>query len=664
VTGAVESSRLTVGEAARVFARALRFVAPFRRRFAVKLLLTIGATVPILLLPWPTKIIIDHVVDGLPIAAGAANHPFFVRPLLSALETASPGRILAAMVAVQAGLIVLVGAFGATARERDEVDGSLANGQDTATQSENEANAGFTLAGGLYGLFDFSYTIRLTQAFNHHYRTRLFERIQSLPMSAFDDERIGDAMYRVLYDTAAITNACYRILLTPVASVVFILATAWVLALTFGSHPALVWSALAFAPVVLVMTYPFASLVRWRSGESREAGATTTATVDEGISNIVAVQSLGGEERERDRFDRDSAASFRRFRRFRLAGMGAFLAAAAPLTIAVGWAWLYIADLAIAGEITLGDFALLLTYYFGLVLPAIGLGALWIDIQSSAAGLQRVFFLMDQPGEVDVDGAVPLSRVSERVRLEDVSHRYADGTRALDGVTLELRRGTVTAVVGPAGAGKTTLAYLLPRFLTPQGGRVTFDGTDVATARLDDVRRQVAFVFQESTLFDDTVGGNIRVGRPDASDEEVRAAARAAGADEFICELPDGYDTPLGRMGGRLSVGQKQRLAIARALVRDAPIVILDEPTSALDAETAQRLIAALREAGRDRFVLVIAHRLAVARVADQIAFVDGGRIVERGTHDELMRSEIGVYRRFVELQTLAPPANTLDGSA
>jgi ABC-type multidrug transport system fused ATPase/permease subunit len=206
--------------------------------------------------------------------------------------------------------------------------------------------------------------------------------------------------------------------------------------------------------------------------------------------------------------------------------------------------------------------------------------------------------------------------------------------------------------VGPAGAGKTTLAWLIPRFVSPSNGRVLFDGVDAALGTLASIRDQVAFVFQETVLFDASVEENIRLGRPDASETEIRRAAQIAGADDFIRRLPEGYATRLGRGGGKLSVGQKQRLSIARALVRRSRILILDEPTSALDTDTEQRLVTALREASRERVVIVIAHRLSTIRDADQILFLSEGRILERGSHEELIARPGGAYRRFVELQT------------
>jgi ABC-type multidrug transport system fused ATPase/permease subunit len=208
------------------------------------------------------------------------------------------------------------------------------------------------------------------------------------------------------------------------------------------------------------------------------------------------------------------------------------------------------------------------------------------------------------------------------------------------------------AFVGPAGAGKTTLAYLLPRFVAPGEGRVRIDGRDIASVGLNSLRDQIAFVFQETVLFDASVEENIRMGRPDASDSEVREAARAAGADEFIARLPQGYATPLGRAGGKLSVGQRQRLSLSRALVRDARILILDEPTSALDPETEARFVATLRALSQDRIIVVIAHRLSTIRSADEILFIDEGRIRERGTHTDLLRRPQGAYRNFVTLQS------------
>ncbi len=645
---------MSTREAFAVFRQAFRYVAPFRGRFACKALLTLASLAPLLLLPWPAKVVIDHVIDGKSIAEGLATYPAFLRPCIALLQGLDRVEILLVVLAAQAVLVLLVGALGLTGRERDDTNAYLASGHDTATDTENAANSGWSFAGGLLGLLDFRFTLRLSQAFNHHYRSRLFERIQGLPLSAFDDEPIGDAVYRVMYDTPAITEVAYRLVLTPTLLPIAMGTTVLVLWHVYGEHPALFWTALAFAPAALVATFPFAAVLRRREAQSRRAGSTTTATIEEGMSNILAVQSLGGEARQRGRFDRDSLASFAGYRAVMAAGMLAFLAAIVPGTWLVGRAFLYVADLVITGAITRGDFGVLIGYFFQMFFYAIELGALWIRVQRGAAGLDRVFFLMDLPAETDAPNALELPRMARGVSIENASYTYPDGTAALDGVSLEMPLGEITALVGPAGAGKTTLAYLIPRFVSPQSGRVRFDGYDVADATRSSLRAQVAFVFQENVLFDGTLEENLRLGRLDATDLELRRAAAIAGADEFIRALPDGYRTRLGRAGARLSVGQKQRLAIARALVRDAPILILDEPTSALDPDTEQRLVAALREASRSRAVLVIAHRLSTVRAADRIAFVSAGRILEQGSPAELLSRPDGAYRRYVELQSRA----------
>jgi len=646
-----ERKQISNRETLRLFAQALRWVWPLRGRMAVKLLLLLVGILPWLFLPFPVKILIDHVVLGLPVATHLDGYPGFLHPLVLWLTDGAPAEVAWRTAGVQLMTMLLFGAFGTTMRERDDADAAVAQGQDTATQTENDANVGFTLSGGLLGIFDFHWTLRLSQELNHLYRSRLFERIHSLPMTTFDDERIGDAVYRVMYDTPAITQVCYRLILAPIGSPIGIALSAWMLAVLFGDQPVIVWSALAVLPGSLLVTLPFASTYRARGEASRVAGAETTATVEEGVHNILAVQGLGIEARQRSRFDRDSAGSFAAYRGLVRVGLAATGTAIVVFSAFGVWLGLHVVDLVIAGAITVGDLALLSTYFFQMGYMAYSLGAAWFLSQTSASGLHRVAFLMDLPGEEDPPGARPLPPLREGVRFEDVHFAYGDEAPVIRGVSFEAPIGSFTALVGPAGAGKTTLAYMIPRFLAPTRGCVRADGHDLAGVTRESLRTQVAFVFQETVLFDATVEENLRLGDDSASEADVRRAAHIAGADEFIRALPHGYATPLGRGGGKLSVGQKQRIAIARALLRDTPILILDEPTSALDPETERALVAALREASRTRLVLVIAHRLSSIREADEILFVEEGRIVERGSHPVLMAREGGAYRRFVELQ-------------
>ncbi len=647
-----ESEVLSTRETLRAMGRAIRYMGPFRRRFAVKLGLLLLSLVPMLMLPWPVKILIDNVIEGQPIESPIRPYPAFIRPLMDLLEGRSPIEILFIVIAFQTLLFVVIGAFGTAGSQGDSVEASLASGYDTASRSENEANAGFSLSGGLLGLFDFRWTMRLTQDLNHHYRTRLFDRIQTLPMTAFDDERIGDAVYRIMYDTPTITNACYRILLTPIASPLHILLTVAIIYSIFGDQPALVLSALAFLPLVLLVTLPLASALRRSSGHSRKAGATATATAEEGMSNVLAVQSLGGEEQQRQRYDRDSWRAFSRYREVFRLRIFAFLLAAIPGAFIVGYALLTAIDLVIVGDISLGDFGLLTTYFFHILVSSQRLGGLWFSLQESAAGLHRVFFLMDLPSESDDPSLAALPAIRQGVEIEKVDFAYPDGTQALRSVSLQARVGQMVALVGPAGAGKTTLAYLIPRFVEPDRGRVLIDGTDISKVNLESLRSQIAFVFQETVLFDASIEDNIRMGRPTASPDAIRRAAALAGASEFIDELAEGYATRLGSAGGKLSVGQKQRLSLARALLREAPILILDEPTSALDPEAERRFLETLRQLRSRHLVVVIAHRLSTVRAADRIFFVERGEIIESGSHSELSSREGGAYRRFVEMQT------------
>jgi ABC-type multidrug transport system fused ATPase/permease subunit len=647
-TSPVPSDRETVA----LLARALRYAAPFRGRLTAKFGLVMLSLVPRLLLPWPVKIIIDHVIRGVPVGDPSVPYPTFLWPLLAPLEGLSSSEILLWMLAIQAVLVIFIGALGSTAAEVDHTEDDMASGRDMATRTENEANWGHSFVAGLLGLFEFRFTLRLTQAFNHHYRSRLFERIQALPITAFDDARIGDAVHRLMYDTPSITRAVYRLLLVPTAGVVALLITVGALRLVYGDTPGIAWSAFGFLPLSVIIALGFGALLRRRARAAREAGATTTTSLEEGFANIVAVQSLGAEDRQRGRFERDSWAAFGEYRALVRVMIAAIGAGAIPALALSGWLYVTLTDLVIRGELSTGDFAVVFIYFAQIAGYSTRIGSLWLQVQDAAAGLSRVFSLMDQPAEEDRADAQPLAPVRRGVRVEDLHVRYPDGTEAVRGVSFEAPVGSLTALVGPAGAGKTTLAYAIPRFVQPESGRVLIDDIDIARVTQDSLRSQIGFVFQETALFDASVEANIRVGLPGASDAQVQRAAAAAGADEFIEALPEGYRTRLGRAGGKLSVGQKQRLAIARALVREAPILIFDEPTSALDTETEQHLLATLREAARTRCVVVISHRLSSVRAADQILFVAEGRVLERGSHDELMARPDGAYRRFATLQT------------
>ena len=629
--------------------RSLGLVWPYLPRVFVKLILSLIGVSVVLILPWPLKVLVDHVVMDMPIGESPTLYPPYVQPLVHLLEGMSPSGIVASVVAISIVGIVLIGAFRSEAR--DAAEGELAEGLDTATRSENQANTSASSVGGLVGLFEYRFQLRITHRINHDLRTRLYRRLLAQPMTRFADASIGDAVYRVMYDTPSISRVCYDILVTPLVSLYTLLVVIWTTQYSFAAVPSLVLIASYAAPIMLLVTLLMTGITRRRSIASRQAGAATTARVEEGMSNIAAVQALGANERQTRAFGKDSAASFRRFRGFELMNI---LAAILRDFVTFGLAFYLffeIADALIDNRLSAGDYTVVFTFFNQFAGTAAALGAMWFNLQNSVAGMKRVFDVLDASVDADAHGQQTLTDPATRVAVENTSFTYSGGARALTNVSLDGRVGEMIALVGPTGAGKTTLAYLLPGFIRPDSGRVTIDGVDLGDLRVETIRRNVSFVFQEPVVFDDTVHANVALGRPQASEEEVEAALATAGALDFALSLPEGLDTRLGQGGATLSVGQKQRLAVARGLVSQAPILILDEPTAALDPETENALVNALQDELRRRLLIVIAHRLSTIRSADRVVFVEDGRVVETGSHEELMADSDGAYRRFVELQ-------------
>lgn len=308
----------------------------------------------------------------------------------------------------------------------------------------------------------------------------------------------------------------------------------------------------------------------------------------------------------------------------------------------------------IDGGMEVGTFISFLFALIALGDPARRLAQVVVQLRQHTTAIEFIYETLDSDRRpVEPEGAPDLVVIEGEIRFEDVSFTYGE-VPALAGLSFTARPGEVTALVGPSGAGKSTVLALLERFYDPKAGRVLIDGQDITKVRLASLRDHMALVTQDTFLFDDTVGANIRLGRPGASQEEIEEAARKANAHAFILELERGYDTPVGEGGGSLSGGQRQRVAIARAMLRDAPILLLDEATSALDAESEARVQVALERLMKDRTTIVIAHRLATIRRADQIAVLNAGRLVESGIHDYLVRAG-GLYARLAALQFGAP---------
>ena len=642
---------LTFSETLEIAARGMFLVRHFLGRFLTKAALMFFAiTVPVTIIPWPTKIIIDHVVLGRPIAE-ATGYPPIWRPFLTALAGASPLEVLLAVLAVFAVLILLIGGYAQGDNARDETEGNLEEGHDTATRVENSLHGAHSYLGGIYGYIDFKINTRLTQSVNHYLRARLFERIKALPMTTLEDQRIGDSVYRVMYDAPSINHGFYGIWWgIPMALAVMMMAIGTFMS-AYPYSPGFILLTAAVFPLFFVLSVGFARMSRRRAQASRAAGAIATSTIEEGMDNVLAVQSLGGNRRERGRFADDSGESFKRYRGYVWVGITVGQLVEVGYYVIVMGSVLYASTQVIDGVLSPGDYGALLFYFKWIRGPARSMGLTWVHLQYHAAGLRRVFALTDTPGEEDL-GSKTLPPIERGVVFRNAGLVYPDGRRALAGVNMSAEVGQIVAIAGPTGAGKTSLASLIPRYRVATEGEVLIDGVDVKDATLASVRSQVTYVFQETQLFSDTVGDNIRFGKPDASQAEVERVARVAGAHDFIAALPQGYDTKLGTSMSKLSVGQKQRIAIARGLLRDSRVLILDEPTSALDPETEKFLVRSLKEAARDRLVIVIAHRLSTIASADKIVFLEDGSLRETGSHAELMALPDGHYRRFVELQT------------
>jgi subfamily B ATP-binding cassette protein MsbA len=485
-------------------------------------------------------------------------------------------------------------------------------------------------------------------------RLALFRRLSGLSLRYFHDRQTGELLSRVIADVGALQNLLTRLIGPAVSSIIQVLAiSAFILWLK--------WQLAVVALVVFPVAYwpirAHGRKLRALSRRVQELAGDLAAHLQEILSQMKLVQAYRGEEREVARWDRklkDQLAVAMRALRVQsrsspimeTIGAGGF---AALVLFAVS-------DLPWFGVMTGGS----LVTFFGAVLrlyPNIKhLNGLWNNIQTGLGAAERIFPVLDEVPEVrDAPDAAPLQPFRESIRYEGVEFAFRAGTPVLGGVSLEIPRGRRVAFVGPSGAGKTTLMDLLLRFYDPTAGRVTVDGRDLRGVTLASLRGQVALVSQEVLLFNASARDNLLYARPEATEAEMIAASTAAGAHGFIAALPRGYDTEIGDRGVRLSGGERQRLSIARAFLRDAPILVLDEATASLDAASEALVQAELDQLMANRTVLIVAHRLTTVRRADEIVVLDQGRIAERGTHDALYAGG-GLYRSLCDLQFADAP--------
>ena len=640
-------------ETLRIIARSWSFVRFFKWRFLIKWTLTlISLLFPVLVLPWTLQIMIDHVVLGMPIdgSSGYQGFPAYMHPILDLMQDMSALEILIWLTTSSFLLVIFFGAY--SNEQRDTTEADMQQGNDTATQQDNWTHGGFSFSGGISGYYEYKMNSRLTQSVNHLIRAKLFHRIQSLPITTLEDQRIGDAIYRVMYDTPSINQMFYEIINRPTLSTILFIVAMATMVSAFPHVPEVIWCAAAVFPIYILVTGPFSSAMRRVQERSRHSGSQTTSTIEEGMDNILAVQSLGGDDKERERFGEDSKESFKRFRFVTLVEIllanAQLLAGTLVLTIAF---WVVVSKV-IDGELSPGNYGSLMFYFGWMQGPAVSFATLWIHLQRFVPGMRRVFALMDLPVEEDI-GTLNIDTIQDSIEIKGAGLVYPDGRRALKDVSFEAKIGEILAFVGPTGSGKTSLAYLIPRYHSATEGEVLIDKINVSDINIRSLRNQVTYVFQETQLFSSSIFENISFGKPEASQAEVEKVAKISGIHEFIISLPDGYQTKLGSTSiSKLSVGQKQRIAIARGLLRDSKVLILDEPTSALDPETEEYLVHALQEASKDRLVIIIAHRLSTIANADKVIFLEEGEIQESGSPKELLADKYSLYRKYVDLQT------------
>ncbi|MEE9254625.1 MAG: ABC transporter ATP-binding protein, partial [Pseudomonadales bacterium] len=412
-----EGTDIGTREALWLIRRAFEYIWPFRWRFVAKWFFTIGGVLPILYVPWPLKIIIDQVIRGRPFDEGASRYPPYFQPFIDFIDGTAPFEMLVWVTLLGATMVLLVGTFGQGGGASDNTDAELAEGHDNATRTENEANIAFSFASGLYGLIEFRWQLRLSQALNHYYRSRLFERIKTLPMVTLDDQRIGDTVYRVMYDTPMITRLCYDLTLIPTGTITTFFIIVWLMNFSFGSAPEIVYLAAAVLPLYFVATLPFSRLARRRNLRSRTAGSTTTSILEEGMSNILAVQSLGGWKRERERFDEASRASFKGYLSVMWVNVMVRASVGLAREIIVVAIFLVVASNIIDATFSVGDYAVLFFYFYWMQGAASLLAQMWIRLQDNVAGVRRVFWLMDLPSETD-EGKREMAPIRDGVSIE------------------------------------------------------------------------------------------------------------------------------------------------------------------------------------------------------------------------------------------------------
>jgi ATP-binding cassette subfamily B protein len=498
------------------------------------------------------------------------------------------------------------------------------------------AFVGITLLVGVLGFVGQYLGAWIGENFLHRMRTRVFAHLHTLSVSFFDRHRLGDTLSRLTGDVNAIESVVLSGVIGIIANLLKIVVFAGVL---FYLDWRLALASLIAVPVFWTAARVFARRIKIASREARARDGSISVVAEESLGNATLIQAYGRQGAEVDRFAAQSMGSVHA--ELAATRLGAMFSPLVDLVQVIGV--LTIVGVGIwelsAGRLTLGGLLAFLVFLSQLYGPVRGLGALSTSLFAAAAAAERIIELLDQhPTVTAPPNPIPLERARGQLCLERVSFAYPDtASDVLNQISFTALPGQTTAIVGASGAGKTTMLKLLLRFYDPTAGRITLDGHDLRDLDPEQLRTNIAIVLQETLLLDGTVADNIRAGRPEATHDQLITAAKAADAHDFITALPEGYDTRVGQRGRLLSGGQRQRIAIARAMIRDSPILLLDEPTTSLDAESSQRILTPLRRLITGRTTIVISHNLLTVTEADQILYLDHGRITETGTHTQLL---------------------------
>jgi ATP-binding cassette subfamily B protein len=586
------------------YRRLFLYIAAYWRGWLLLGAMTITSIPFALLQPWPMQVLVDHVLNGKPFTSSALAH------LIAVLPGAGSAHGLLAWV-VAAGLLVFV----------------------------------------FNSLLDLILTfgwINVGQRMVYDLARDLFAVIQRRSMVFHTRNFVGDLMSRILSDSWCINTMADNLLLKPV-HVLFTLVSMAVVMAAMDLQMTLL--SFAVVPFMAGSSFLMGRPVRAAARASREIAAQMQSHVQQTLSGMPVVQAFAQEERAQELFLRFAGSRIRAEQHNTV--VSSIYALGSGLIITLGNAailWIG-AHHVLVGQLSLGRLLVFLSYLTSLYGQMRVITEIYRTLQQTAASTDRVMEMLDPEQDVkERSDAIRLRTIKGRVVLEDVTFGYEPGRPSVQKVCLEARPGETLAVVGPTGAGKTTLISLVPRLVDPWEGRVLVDGHDIRDVELKSLRSQVALVLQEAFLLPLSIADNIALGRPAASRGEIEAAARAANAHEFILLLPEGYDTVIGERGATFSGGERQRLSIARALLKDAPILILDEPTSALDAGTEELLMQALQRLMKGRTTFIVAHRLSTIRNASRIVVLEGGKVVETGSHEELLRRG-GVFAYLHDMQ-------------